>query len=476
MKSEKEKVLLRVGVELYYRASRIKRILESVGGREAKEYKQLIKTTIAAVESIQQVLPNTVEASTLMAALPGAQHEKVFFNELCRFSKWFVAIHGLLIHFPTYSVLPETVFMLEEAFKPGDFFSRLRPATTLGSLFNPLEFDFYHKVGMRLPGLEDINQAEAKNIVLQLPLCDRISPGGWPALAHELGHTIENEYDIGKKAAAGVVAHNSKGYLELMTTWGKEFAADIIAAEMLGPSVALALMSNEYCVYPIVNIHSSEQDHPPTGWRVRVMEEFLKKKYSQNFLSDECTNYNVAWNYSLERESNGDGTFEERNQGAETCFQAAITPMTKKIKEEVSAIIKNDHRINQGELKVCEENFKNGVPASSQPLLQRAALKEKINLFRSMEFADKPAQYQAFGELIKNFTEKPINIQTILLACHKRRSDIFNKAISEDTALADKGFLGSMCVELERLDDLVVRSIGANVIHNRILNKIGHIT
>jgi len=77
---------------------------------------------------------------------------------------------------------------------------------------------------------------------------------------------------------------------------------DLLAARALGPSSFLALLSLEYCVFPLRPVFFPSDTHPSTSWRLEVVSRFLRRLHrGKDYLRSERDFYGLANLYSLER-------------------------------------------------------------------------------------------------------------------------------------------------------------------------------
>jgi hypothetical protein len=464
-------VLARVAAELLARIGATKRHLEEIPPAELIQYRPLVETVLKALQRIEQSLLDTV------ATIPGlvangleSDAERLLSADLDRLSKWFTTLHQLIVYLPASSVKPETRAVLEQAFQ--EHYKDLAPTLILGSLFNALEFDFLVLLRARLPGLEEVVVDEAsKNIVLQLPLCDRDSPFAWAVLAHEMGHAVDAHLGITEAVLAGL-GHDPSNP-SVLKNWAQEICADLIAASALGAAPILSVVSLEYCLYPSLKIHIASPTHPPTLARLWVVRDFLRSlnngaDYSS--LDQEITQYEHAWDLSLQRTEADPARREEHRQRRDAVFENVYSELLRLFEPQLSKKVPARFRQpNSDELKRCLARLRRRLPIAAQGL-PREALIERLEEYRKETSPE--LRVPRFKELLPTFQERPLGPTEILAASHARRAELIGKV--KDAILAGSTHeIASLVSPLAVLDEVVAASVNTTIVHQSYISQLG---
>lgn len=476
------RVLLRVAIELSSRACATRRYLETIGPGEAGEHRQLIQTIRTALDGVEQLLPATLEgvAKFLGSGEPGRSVAiEVLASYLAKFSRWFKTIHELLVYLPRKTVTPEAVSAIEATF--GQCYDLHRPSIILGSLFNALEFDFFQVVRDRLPDLDDVVVGDEKNIVLQLAICDRESPHAWPILAHEMGHAIDLHEGISRAVANQFVTDPHSPAYEVVRSWCQELAADLIAAKALGPAPMLALLSLEYCLFPLTTIFFPSNTHPSTRWRLKIVSQFLKSIYGgKDYLEDEILFYESSAEYSLHRAVTDHKDRVAALEADKRQFEFIIAPIADVLMKSISAVELDVHLLSDSSLLRCASRLRQGLPISAQGAT-REGLQDALKEYRAHKFTSKASRVEAFQSLLPLFKEDPLDMPTIFLSGFRHRIEMINGIIDEiisvgagddgnSTVIAVQNVyaISTLCSGFERLDELIANSINTSSVHRRL--------
>lgn len=461
------RILARVAGELLARSSAIKRYLASLEDSGLVNYSQLTTTISKAIEKIEEDLRVTAETvrSSLEKGVDSEAAEEVFFASLERFARWFVSIHQLLVYLPTQAPKPEATAVMTASF--GEVFDTLKPSIILGSLINALEFDFQKVVTDRLPDLGEIVFSETRNIVLQIPICDRESPSTWAILAHELGHAADHFYEISSSVVPKLLGSATGAGIEILRSWAKEVCADLIAASTLGPAGILTVIGLEHCVFPLRKICDSTRTHPSTRARLELVSSFLTKRYGFDTLERERESYVQAWEYSLKRAwpASDHAQVRDRHRNG---MEAFFSPLATRLAESVEQLPIPKHTLTQDSLARCDSRLTRGLPISAQGA-PRPDLRDKLTTYRGASFGTVTDRRDAFQKLTADFAEQPLEMASILTSCHKRKEQIMSTFASalltrEPTKPA------ALSAGLETLESLVASSINTSAIHQRLLN------
>lgn len=452
--------LLRVAAELFYRSHRVKRHLDEVRSLPAPEYRQL---TDAIQKTLDDVELPLIEAIDSAAEVGEESIPSPMFDALQRFSHWFSVAHELLVYLPSPSVLPETGGLLAKAF--GDVYSELKPSVILGSLFNAFHFDFYENLGRVLPDFRKISPPEGKRPVLQQPVSDRKSPAGWGILAHEMGHAIDRSRNISKLAVESVLPglDSTNTTFSVLSSWAKEFCADLIAAEALGPAAIIALLSIEYSIYPLRPIHKYTKTHPATIWRLDAASSYLSRKYKCDFLNSELEQYRKAWSFSVSRTLPDDKDRQDFIELNQLLVEKFVKPLCEAIIAKMNPVFATSHYLEKESIDRCLLRLHKGLPIGAQGAT-RPSLRKLLAEFQSTKFSNDAERTIAFGKLTEAFRESPLPVPALLVSCAKRREILLGQAIERITTDADDG-VAWLRTELDRFNELAVTSINSAMIH-----------
>jgi hypothetical protein len=459
------RILYRVAAELLDRTDRVRRYLDAVGPGETDEYRQLGDSIRRALDQLEERLPSTV--ATVLAATDPSDATKGLLGYLDMLSRSFITIHELLVYLPRQPVTSQTVEVLRTAFQRHH--ETYKPATLLGSVFNALEFDFIELMMNRLPTPKAIDLGDHRNIVLQLAICDRESPPSWAALAHELGHAIDlgPSTNLSGKATDELLAKNPTlaGSRRAIHGFARELTADLIATRVLGPAPILALMSLEYCVFPLRGIWEPST-HPTTRSRLEHLSSFLIEMYGDDFLKEEREEYMEAWRTSVDLGVRG-GAGSDPSKAAtihDTLEKTVIQPLFDSLKGRLDELDLPSHKMSRASLDRCMERLKEGLPISAQGR-ERPALRKELETYRGKRFETPETKQAAFYALVDDFEEKPLDIQMILLSGHKRRRELLEDLVKEPQTLTDLKTVRASIKALRTLDDVLANSIIRNSIH-----------
>jgi len=384
---------------------------------------------------------------------------EVLQTQLNLFSEWFSNIHESLVYVSRQTPLRESYYLLDGAL--GRVYAEEKPSMILGSLFNALEFDFYQLLRDRLPRIDDIMTEGYRNIVLQLPICDRTAPAAWAILAHEIGHAIDVKHGLSVEAVSNVVSEPPA----ILEAWAGELAADLIAAEVLGPAPILSLLGLEYCMYPRRCVVDWSNSHPATLWRLHAVRDYVDDRgFAPELLSTEIGLYERAWEQALLHHY-GDHSMRERvRENSRQNHEDVIRPIAKEIRALIEPLGLPACDIEVASLRRCVSRLKEGLPISAQGS-SRASLRGSIEAYRASSDDNRQGDAAAFEKLVVEFAERPVNMSTILASCNSVRRREF-EAIEEDPAvLGDAEKTHAFLARLDKLDALVVSSIGTSAVH-----------
>lgn len=458
-------VLRRVAAELFERSWRIQAYLESIEPGDSGEYTQLASTIRSAIAGVEE---NVIEAFQTVQQLDLFSTDsglKVVEQALGRFSRWFTQAHELLVYLPREHVMPETFSLLEESF--GNAYRSLNPSILLGSLFNALEFDFMQLLELRIPDLQSIMMNTEKRIVLQLAICDRLSPPAWSNLAHEMGHAIDEEHGISRRVADARFGKSSPAVLSIVRNWAAELCADLIATYVLGPAPILALLSLEYCTLIGRPIHVASKTHPATNWRLSLVGEFLKREWpSLDLLGPERELYTVAWQRSFETFVTNLTERDKEKKQDESLLRHVARPLHEGIEGELERLNLPKADLKEKSLQRCIRRLQNGLPIGAQGQ-SREALRKAIADYET-KTSSLPGDRHAgeFVQLVARFKEEPLNVATLLASAFERRRELIFAACG--STLVDFSGERELSNTLLRLDELIVSSVRSASVHRRL--------
>jgi hypothetical protein len=457
--------LLRVAAELYYRTHRVNEQVMRAREDEAGQYGELADVIQS---SLSEIDANTTETISLCGSITQPEWAPLLFPQLDTSSQSLVVVHEHLAYFPHEGVLPEAAGAMKIAF--GRNQHTLRPSLMLGSILTALQFDFRESIRRMLPSIKSIEVPDKPSNVLQLPICDRFTPTRWPALAHEMGHAIDLAHGISIAAANSVASGN-----KLLQRWAGELCADLIAEEILGPAAILATVSLEYAVYPLtvspsdVDTHLlDKRTHPPTKWRLQAMAERVAEKHGERFLDEASALYDYAWSYGLRR-CVSDGAKRDRvHKAYETVYNDVIRRLCTELRARLPEYVRSGTAIARGSLDRCLTRLRMSTPIGSQGSERtdlRGALDAHWDAYERGDLTDPIVRKGKFQEVAESFRESPLPLNTLFLAGALRREEILAEHISGWKNLDATEWYSTLCGRLVELEDLLVRSLAANIAH-----------
>jgi hypothetical protein len=287
-----------------------------------------------------------------------------------------------------------------------------------------------------------------------------------------MGHAIDETAHISDGVANAFVKDTSTEAFSIVRSWCAEAAADLIAARVMGPAPMFALLSLEYCVYPMYSVHQPSKTHPATMWRFDSVTEYLKQlNGGLDLLSVERNRYHIAYEHSLMRAGHDKhARVRESNQRS---YEFVFKPLVSAICDKIGKLNLEASKFDQESLDRCALRLKRGFPIAAQGVA-RKDLRSKIERYReqrpdlSGEQSGEPKR-QRFAELAEEFAEKPLSIPTIIASGYLRRLELIS-AISERETLPEYSELERMCDDLRGLDELVLHSIRTSAIHKHIVD------
>ncbi|HUT91446.1 MAG TPA: hypothetical protein VMY37_18250 [Thermoguttaceae bacterium] len=480
------KVAVRSAAELFHRSRRLREHLERIGPGESGEHARLVETMRRALEDIEdtmmgnfallwEVLPQEQRATMTS---PGPEEDTPLaevFNGLLltlnHFSLRFVTIHESLVYLPWQSVEPELVFSLEGCFP--EFCKRYQPSIVMGSLFNAFEFDFIKILKQKLADIAEVFSGDERNFVLMFAICDGLSPLACAILAHEVGHALDAEHDISRTVAnESVFASNSLPSGTLLN-WCREICADLIAAQMVGPSPILSLLSMEYCLYPSQNICQHGASHPSTRARLRILADDPAQSTATAPLPSELEVYENAWRLNLASVFPNDTERQEEEQKHDLQMENLHFRMARHLREKLSSLGEALPRacFENDSLERCKKRLRLGSPVSAQgddPKLLVEKVKEHIRNWPEPS----EARCDAFKNLCDEFRETPVKVPNILLSGYRRRWGIIEELYDKPEPLANAASVKWLCDSMAGLDRLIGSSIVTTCVHKEVLRRL----
>lgn len=450
--SDRAALLYRVCAELAERISRTRRYLQGFGAPIADDYARLINTIAAALDKIEYLIPQNIELLRKAADPDDAYEVAKLEADAQRVSEWFARIHELLAYLPPQPITSDTIDLLGGAF--GRFHDELSPSTVLGTIFNAVEYDFGEVVKTHLPNPNDFD-VDGQNIVVQLPVCDRLSPASWPILAHEFGHAIEARHDIARK----VVAESSKeeNPPPYLVHWCRELATDLIAARVLGPSPILATLSLHYCLFfRRDSFRAPTPFHPAMLWRLDAVTQALREWQWEAQSSILVKEREVFLRFLA--------TYDDKPDERRTLlFDPLVRPVAQRVVElALPAPSWTDVSIER-----CLTRLRSQLPIAAQGE-PREELRDAVAAFTA---GDRTGQSARFVSLAARFSERPVNVAAIVFAGQAIRLEHLYRVAADSAELSDATALAKWCDKLADLDALVARSIGTSAVHRRLVTR-----
>ncbi len=466
------RVLHRVALELFDRSDRLKQYLAAIGPGASGEHSHLIDTIRNATLAIESVVFDAFDTTwghVLDRKSPDhADNLTVLKEALERFSIWFANIHELLVYLPRLPIVSDTWFTLQQ---PLDVFHQLEketPSIITGGIFNAFEFDFFDIMKEKLPEIERILTDKFRSDVLQIAICDRTSPLAYPILAHELGHAIDSRRSFSESIAGEFVLDKDTIEYARVRNWCTELFADLFAAHLLGPSPILALISMECCFLPRFRVFWHSETHPATRCRIEVVSRYLEHQYGEDFLRSDREAYETAWEMNLRWNSRPRDRRQIRDayRLSEDVFHSEFVPQ---VLERIESLELPDTKLQTESLDRCVKRIATDSPVSAQGL-SREILREEINKHRMKRFRSATGREKHFVKLARAFTEKPLDVSTILMAGHVARRDILMSE-NNDRPEITKRSVREFAATMRRIDELIGSSVVTSNVHKELVSS-----
>lgn len=178
--------------------------------------------------------------------------------------------------FPRGHPSPQTYTFVEQAFP---FVPQLRDrlAVVLWPVYNFAEEDFRQSLEEALKLREEALTWDTarRQITLYLTESESTNPSMWCILGHEMGHAIEEQDNLGKKAYESLhfrSTDRTPSEMPYVREWVRELIADEIALRVLGPAY--------FCAFAFLSLAESSPlyfypTHPPSWTRVQRLYALL---------------------------------------------------------------------------------------------------------------------------------------------------------------------------------------------------------
>jgi hypothetical protein len=140
---------------------------------------------------------------------------------------------------------------------------------------------------------------------------------------------------------------------------------------------------------------------------------------------------------------------------------AAIIP-------KIRGILPDSHIMKPESIDRCMARLRIGPPIGAQGE-SRQFLRELLATYRGNRGGSDTDRQSKFREVLAQFDEQPVQMDTLLWSCAKRRQEIICDAVSGWTCGAQKIDIDSLCGSLAEVDTLVVKSISSSMIHERLI-------
>jgi hypothetical protein len=493
MLSPELNVAVRIAAELFYHSYRVREYLQRIPPGASNEHRRLIEALLRVLERSEHDATTGFAALRDIPPVDESRQQAIEHLEIAlrRLSNCFITIHELLAYLPRESINPEVVFALESCFP--DFFAQAKPSVVLGCIVNAFEFDFVEILKEKLPEISEIDIfSEGEQIrVLQLAICDVDSSLAYAILAHEVGHAIDSQHRISSEVVREFVTDFSaqgdvdEDFLKILQSWCGELCADLIALLFVGPAPMLSLLSMEYCIHPGYEIYMHNDTHPSTRTRLQVMEQSLTGA-ARALVRSETDFYDDAWHLNIRQQVSDPKQQKDAEDLHRKITENLIMPMADRVRVKLSRLALPDLSFVEGSLKRCVNRLRLGSPVSAQGERPESLAKKvrahkkkyKCNPFNSEEKQCEWEKWEeerrgAFKTLCKEFTEKPLDVPTILLAGYRRRTKIIDDLYQEKKQpLASSRAVEDLCKSLSGLDRLIGSSIVTARVHRDVCARL----
>jgi hypothetical protein len=202
-------------------------------------------------------------------------------------------VHELLLLLPREAAMPQASFALRDCFGPK--YSNV--SIVLTNSYSAYEYrfeDILKKINIEQ---EERDQLKQGGNVLCQAFADKDNALAWAVLAHEFGHSLNDEHSISQSIFPG------EGWDAQMIG---ETVADFVAAHVLGPASLLPILFIEMMQPQLKVPDTRSAGHPPTPLRVQLVRDYLSGLgVETDDFEKEFQVYEYDYNWKVERVEKG---------------------------------------------------------------------------------------------------------------------------------------------------------------------------
>lgn len=497
-------LVLRSAIELLYRTRCLLEHINDIDPIRSRNYRPLLKTTIAHLKHNDQVLFKTMVTAKEHLLTPDAElHDRMIDQLRTSLSvhfHQFQLIHEYLAYLPVDDALPEAAFVMERLF--GTHIKNDNPCIILDSLFSAYEFPFLENLQRQLPQPTDIAGKTDRSKVLALALCDRNSPLGWAVLAHEYGHAIEQDINASVDFRREVAKQRGISLEELDRTgerfsisdeftykyennitsdsfkvakkWCVEIFADLIAAKAIGPPAILAILSLDFCMLPCGKRYKPGHTHPPTAWRIFFTRRFLRQRGTSNRLTSQSKVFFKALQYEQVLDNQDVSVRKKETEWIYLFYKR----WGRRLAADVGAYVHSHIELScptfdPKSIDRCIDRLNKNRPIGTQGPT-KLELQEQLSTYNLDIPNDPSRRKKQFYKLVGQFAEKPLPVSTILLAGYEHRDQIIQDFVasfltSQDTV---EDIVTYSIERMLKADDKLIASIRSSEVSGRLIEDI----
>ena len=211
-----------------------------------------------------------------------SRYSHMLLNDATHASRTFQVDHSRLQRFPADWVPEELYVFVDDVCRgvrwPGK--SKFEPISTLGTIALDDRYDFGELNRARWERMRPVATptGEIKETLFLLPKAEKNNPVAWPMLVHEIGHALlSGDETIGPaRETLGKLAKTEIWGPEVAAKWAREIAADLFAADVLGPVYLLAFISLAITMRTH-HLMMPTPSHPPPRIRVDYILDRLAR-------------------------------------------------------------------------------------------------------------------------------------------------------------------------------------------------------
>jgi hypothetical protein len=379
-------------------------------------------------------------------------------------------VHDLLLLIPREAALPQASFVLKDCFGP----KYPGASIVLTNFYSAYEYrfeDILKKINIEQEERGRLKQLKQGGNVICQAFADKDNALAWAVLAHEYGHTIDDEERISERIVFGdeLPTRGSDPKQDWLVSVVAETVADFIAARVLGPASLMPILFLEM-MQPDLKPAGNSAGHPPTPLRVQLVREYLRDfgVVTADFEKDFQT-YEYEYKYKVARM----GKVEQDKLSA---LASQAEGVLKKSADEIAAKVnglgvrgfdKENAENAREKAEVLRETADWGQPISSRRLRSDEKIFKALSSLKSgMTMRDEA--YEVFAA----FDEKPVPSSEILTAGWLYKMSSFEAKLMEAFPGADrKADLGSYIDYLDATDRRLLKSLELAAVHSELRGR-----